>query len=184
MADTVAFDLRGVQEFQRNIKQLATGRKPGVKLRRAVRKAMRKAKRPVQKAARREAPKFSGVLRKAITSKVGQSGDTIWAIIGVRQGPFMGRLRKQKIELDAFYSHMVEGGTKPHPIPRLRKRETSRSKFMVFEVGGQVVTTSKVRHPGTRAQPFLQKAGRAGFTRAKRVFAVEFRRELRKEVEV
>ncbi len=183
MADTVTFDLRGFKEFQTNIRKLVRGRKPGPRLRSITRNAMRKAKTPVQKAAKREAPKDKGVLRLGIRSKVGASGDTIWAIIGPRRGRFSRTVKKQKTEVDAFYAHMVEGGTKAHVIPRVTKKGKG-SGLMVFNVGGEQVVTRQVRHPGMRAQPFLEKAGKAGFTRAKREFAKRFGLELEKAIKV
>ena len=183
MADTVSVDLRGFVEFQRNIRQLTRGRKAGPKLRRAVRRAMNKAKTPILKAAKRETPKDKGVLRLSLRAKVGTSGDTIWAIIGPRRGRFSRTVKKQKTEVDAFYAHMVEGGTKPHVIPRVTKKG-KRTGLMVFNAGGEKVFARKVGHPGTRAQPFLQKAGKAGFTRAKREFIKRFRFELERAVKV
>lgn len=184
MADTVTVDLRGFREFQTNLKTLARGRKPGPKLRRIVRRAMNKAKTPILKAAKREAPKDKGVLRLSLRAKVGTSGDTVWAIIGPRRGRFSRTVKKKKREVDAFYAHMVEGGTKRHRIPRTAGKDPNRKRFMRFVVGGETVVASVVSHPGTRAQPFLQKAGRAGFTRAKREFTVRFRSELEKAVRV
>ena len=47
-------------------------------------------------------------------------------------------------------------GTRPHLIrPR-------RAKALRFEAGGDVVFTKLVRHPGTRANPWLQRALRLG----------------------
>ncbi|MER7841670.1 hypothetical protein ABTY98_38745 [Streptomyces sp. NPDC096040] len=51
---------------------------------------------------------------------------------------------------------LVLDGTRPHLIrPR-------RAKFLRFEVGGDVVFTKLVRHPGTRPNPFMQRALRLG----------------------
>lgn len=50
----------------------------------------------------------------------------------------------------------VLDGTRPHLIrPR-------RAKALRFEVGGDVVFSKLVRHPGTRPNPFLQRALRLG----------------------
>ncbi|MFE0545213.1 hypothetical protein [Streptomyces sp. NPDC058891] len=47
-------------------------------------------------------------------------------------------------------------GTRPHVIrPR-------RARALRFEVGGQVVFAAYARHPGTRPNPFLQRALRLG----------------------
>lgn len=50
------------------------------------------------------------------------------------------------------YALAVHEGTKPHII-RARKR-----KALKFDVGGRTVYASSVRHPGTKAQPFLSDA--------------------------
>ncbi|MGW4825484.1 hypothetical protein ACWEP4_43080 [Streptomyces sp. NPDC004227] len=51
--------------------------------------------------------------------------------------------------------YIIEG-TRPHLIkPR-------RAKALRFEVGGQVVFSAYARHPGTRPNPFLQRALRMG----------------------
>lgn len=184
MADNITVDLRGFKEFRTNIAKIARGRKAGPKLRRAVRRAMNKAKTPILKAAKREVPKDKGVLRLSLRAKVGTSGETVWAIIGPRRGKFKRTVKKQKQDVDAFYAHMVEGGTKPHRIPRVAGKDPNRKRVMVFESGGERVVATIVRHPGMKAVPFLQRAGRAGFTRAKREFIKRFRSEIEKAVRV
>lgn len=50
------------------------------------------------------------------------------------------------------YAAMVNDGTRPHLIrPRY-------ARALRFVVGGQVVYARVVHHPGTRAQPFLDRA--------------------------
>lgn len=50
----------------------------------------------------------------------------------------------------AKYARAVEYGTGPHIIvPR-------RRKVLRFSVGGRVVYTTRVRHPGTAARPFME----------------------------
>jgi hypothetical protein len=53
---------------------------------------------------------------------------------------------------DVEYAQMVHDGTRPHVI-RPRNAQVLR-----FRVGGQVVFARVVNHPGTRAQPFLDRA--------------------------
>ena len=53
----------------------------------------------------------------------------------------------------ADYALYVHEGTRPHLIrPR-------RAKALRFEIGGRTVFAKLVRHPGTRARPFLRNAG-------------------------
>lgn len=51
------------------------------------------------------------------------------------------------------YAAAVHEGSRPHVIrPR-------RAKALRFDVGGRTVYARLVRHPGTRARPFLRNAG-------------------------
>ncbi|WP_228980121.1 hypothetical protein [Streptomyces sp. DH12] len=71
----------------------------------------------------------------------------------VEQGP--GGLQGV-ITVDHPAVRYVLDGTRPHLIrPR-------RAKALRFEVGGRVTYAKIVRHPGTRANPFLQRALRRG----------------------
>lgn len=54
---------------------------------------------------------------------------------------------------DVSYAAMVNDGTSPHVIRPRRPGGVLR-----FQVGGRVVYARVVNHPGTRAQPFLDKA--------------------------
>lgn len=68
--------------------------------------------------------------------------------VGVRSGQVYGFVVN-----DTEYAAMVHGGTKPHQIWPRRPGALLR-----FEIGGQVVFTTLVNHPGTRAQPWLREA--------------------------
>ncbi|MDH6489676.1 hypothetical protein [Streptomyces sp. SAI-127] len=58
---------------------------------------------------------------------------------------------------------LVLDGTRPHIIrPRRAKGRNNRPAALRFEVGGDVVFAKLVRHPGTRPNPFLQRALRLG----------------------
>jgi hypothetical protein len=53
---------------------------------------------------------------------------------------------------DLEYAAMVNDGTRPHIIrPR-------RARVLRFQVGGRTVYAREVHHPGTRANPFLDRA--------------------------
>ena len=47
---------------------------------------------------------------------------------------------------------MVNDGTKPHII------RPKNAKALAFKIGGRVVFAKVVHHPGTKAQPFLDRA--------------------------
>lgn len=53
---------------------------------------------------------------------------------------------------DVEYADMVHGGTKPHII-RPKTKQVLR-----FKVGGKTVFARVVKHPGTKARPFLDRA--------------------------
>lgn len=53
----------------------------------------------------------------------------------------------------ANYGGYVEFGTKPHTI-----RPKTPGGVLVFKMNGRTVYTKKVRHPGTKAQPFVRPA--------------------------
>ncbi|MFG2873289.1 HK97 gp10 family phage protein [Streptomyces sp. NPDC048338] len=53
---------------------------------------------------------------------------------------------------DVYYAPYVNDGTRPHVI-RPKTKQALR-----FKVGGRVVFARVVNHPGTRPQPFLDRA--------------------------
>jgi hypothetical protein len=53
---------------------------------------------------------------------------------------------------DVYYAPFVNDGTRPHEIrPR-------RAQALRFVIGGRVVFAKVVHHPGTRPNPFLDRA--------------------------
>jgi hypothetical protein len=72
--------------------------------------------------------------------------------IRVERRSFLGFRSRWTIGSDVEYADMVHDGTRPHIIrPR-------RAKALRFRAGGRVVFAKVVRHPGTRARPFLDRA--------------------------
>lgn len=56
------------------------------------------------------------------------------------------------VHVNADYAVYVHEGTRAHVIgPR-------RAKALRFQIGGRTVFAKLVRHPGTRARPFLRNA--------------------------
>lgn len=53
---------------------------------------------------------------------------------------------------DVFYAPYVNDGTRPHKIRPKTK------KALKFRVGGKTVFAAVVNHPGTKANPFLDRA--------------------------
>ena len=74
---------------------------------------------------------------------------------GELRGSLFGRVvNRTTVEIGATALHAVhvEYGTSPHEIRPVR------ASVLRFEVGGRVVYTKRVMHPGTRAQPFVRPA--------------------------
>lgn len=96
----------------------------------------------VARVARRLAPTRTGRLRNSIVAR--------------RARDISGRfISGYEVTATAPYSAFVHQGTRPHTIlPR-------RASVLRFNVGGAVVFTRRVNHPGTRPQPFLTDAVRA-----------------------
>ncbi len=144
--------------------------------RRVLRKAVRAGAAPQVKEAKRNAPRRTGLLKRAITNKVKQyrRGAYVLAVIGVN------RRRKDAQGRDAWYSHLLEGGARPHAIPTRRRA----GKLLRYEVGGVAVYRHRVHHPGTRATRFLERSYRAkkqeSLARFRSKFVVEVVAEAKK----
>jgi hypothetical protein len=65
----------------------------------------------------------------------------------------------------APYAAYVIKGTAPHEIRPVN------ASVLAFEVGGKLVFTPIVRHPGTKANPFLEKAAENARSKVAQVFA-------------
>ncbi|WP_235718302.1 hypothetical protein [Mycolicibacterium goodii] len=87
--------------------------------------------------------------RADVPVRTGNLGRTIG------EGPIMftgPRTVHGSIHAKADYALYVHEGTRPHVIrPR-------RAQALRFQVGGRTVFARLVRHPGTRARPFLRNA--------------------------
>lgn len=86
---------------------------------------------------RRNAPKLSGVLRRAIRSKRERGGrDDVLAAVYITKG--------KGAKADAFYWHMVEFGTptasaKPFAGPAIERARAGYQQALKSEVGRQVI---------------------------------------------
>lgn len=103
----------------------------------ASREELREASRQVVNRAKVLAPVRTGRLRSSIRA----------------EPPRIFSLRGSvKVGSDLEYAAFVNDGTRPHTI-RPRTKQVLR-----FQVGGRVVFAKVVNHPGTRANPFLDRA--------------------------
>jgi hypothetical protein len=106
------------------------------------------------------AEKLSGSLRQKLVEKL---ADIAWAnaFYGApwRTGRLAGSIVKEvgdgeaSIAALATYAVYVEKGTAPHEI-----RPVNASALRFETMGGDVVFSKLVRHPGTRPNPFLERA--------------------------
>jgi hypothetical protein len=74
------------------------------------------------------------------------------ASIRVERRSILGFRNRWTIGSDVDYAPMVHDGTRPHII------RPKNAKALRFRVNGRVVYARVVRHPGTRARPFLDRA--------------------------
>lgn len=97
--------------------------------------------RTVEYFARATAPARTGLMRASISSDRGYTrGGNLIARVGVNPG-------RDRVG----YAYFQHEGTQPHIIvPR-------RAKLLRFRVGGKVVFAKRVRHPGTRPNPYLTR---------------------------
>lgn len=87
--------------------------------------------------------------RADVPVRTGHLGQTIG------EGPitFTGpRTVHGSVHATADYALYVHEGTRPHLI------RPKRAKALRFNIGGRTVFARLVRHPGTRARPFLRNA--------------------------
>lgn len=131
-------------------------------------KGVRAAAKVLERAAKAEAPRRTGMLRKAqgVLAKKGRKGTTTsFAVQGAKKRTEKmvappGRKKAVRV-VPAFYDHLVQGGTKPHSVSkgeRLGREKQTNSKGRIF--GRQVAQTSQTGkpHPGARPNPYRKRA--------------------------
>lgn len=88
--------------------------------------------------------------RADVPVRTGNLGRSINEGLVKAEGP---RTVGGSVSATASYAAPVHEGSRPHLIrPR-------NAKALRFEIGGRTVFAKLVRHPGTRARPFLRNAG-------------------------
>jgi len=165
--------LDGQREVMKKFSHLA---KRGA--RNAVAKSVRAGADPQVKETRRNAPRETGLLKRRTTKKIKRYGQGryVLAVIGAKRGkdPVTGRN-------PAWYGHLVEGGAKPHTIPKSGKTR----KRLKFDGGGAVIVRARVNHPGMQGTRFMERAFQSkkqeSLTRFKSKFTSEVLIEARKQ---
>lgn len=101
--------------------------------------------------------KMEPVLNEATARGFGRMYSLTPVKTGELRASLFGKVvSKTKVEIGATAGHAahVEYGTRPHEIRPVR------ASVLRFEIGGRVIYTKRVQHPGTRAQPFVRPAAK------------------------
>jgi hypothetical protein len=88
--------------------------------------------------------------------KTGYLASTVYKDIGFGEA---------KVGAAASYAEAVEKGTRPHEIRPIN------GKLLAFKVAGKMIFTPIVHHPGTKANPFLERAVDEAASKVELVFA-------------
>lgn len=88
--------------------------------------------------------------------KSGYLASTVYKEVGFGEG---------KVGAAASYAEAVEKGTAPHEIRPINGR------VLAFAVAGKMVFTPIVHHPGTKANPFMERGVDAALSKVDSVFA-------------
>ncbi|MEU7010365.1 HK97 gp10 family phage protein [Streptomyces sp. NPDC046332] len=111
----------------------------------ALNRTMRAASRSEGDAAARQVVNRAKVLAPVDTGRLRAS-------IRVERRSFLGFRARWTIGSDVEYAPYVNDGTAPHII------RPKNAQALRFRVGGRIVYAKVVNHPGTRANPFLDRA--------------------------
>lgn len=135
--------ISGMKPLLKRLKQL-----PDRAQRRVLRPAVTKAATPIVKAARKLAPKGTGLSADgSARPHLGKSITKTRAKVSPRTGNVLVVLGPEKNK--APHDHLVHEGTKPHSIALTKPLQLGR----VILPAGFVI-----RHPGGKSQPFLTEA--------------------------
>ena len=88
-----------------------------------------------------ETPKRTGKLRRS----------TVFEIVGGTRAQQLEIRQGARSPEGAFYGWFVREGTGPHEI-RPRKKKALR-----FKIGGEIIFAMRVRHPGTKPNPYHKR---------------------------
>lgn len=166
---TVKFDIEILNQEQvlKNLKQLDFAAR-----RRGVTRSVNKAAAPMVKLVRvKSLPRRTGALWKSIrrtSSRLDRRTGTVKATISSRST----KSQRQR-GFDAFYAHMVVGGTKAHRIQTSNKKALS---------DGRQIFGRAVSHPGYRGRDFFEQAFRSGSRNSTTVFGRELDDQITQEI--
>jgi hypothetical protein len=106
---------------------------------------------------------LAGKCRSALSRAFRDTALDLWGNVReeapVRHGRLAGSFELEQVgDLDyrirsaVKYALAVQEGTQPHDII------PQQAKALRFEIGGQVIFAKRVRHPGTPANPYIDRA--------------------------
>lgn len=185
---TTRFELMGADALANALQAMS------VKMERKVlRQAVARAAKPIVAAASARAPVNSGLLAKSEIDKEKSYRQMAVAVIGAANRRAMAvrrrilkRWRKKHAGVQminapsriananpAQYAHLVEFGTKPHPVGKGLKSKAQRVLSRIM--GGRRLTGM---HPGTAPQPFLRPAFDANANKSLGIMQDEVRKAI------
>jgi hypothetical protein len=151
---------------------------------RAMAKAIRAGGNVFVKAAKRNAPRATGLFKRSLDQKVKsyRGGQIVVSITGQKSEVKNRRkLRKGRGGIsgrgDLVPIHFVEEDTKPHRIPK-----EGRGPITLQLPSGQRVTVQSVQHPGTRGTHPIRRAADSSEGAAATAFGEKLRIETDAEV--
>ncbi len=129
MPSAIPFTLQGDKALMRTLDRL-----PAAMQRRVVRPGVRAALSPINKAAKRKAPKETGLLKKSIGVKMKSFNRTgvIWGAVGVRKG--FRKVIDGKPRDPRRYAHLAEFGTETVPARSFMRGAFDENKGKAFGI--------------------------------------------------
>ena len=176
----IDIEIEGVQQALENIKKLDRNAR-----RRGVTRSVNKAARPMVKRARlKSLPRRTGALWRAIrrtSTRVDWQRGTVTAKVAAKS-----TRGQRKKGLDAFYAHMVAGGTRRHQISVATTSGRGRNKRNIANPkralsDGRQIFGRTVNHPGYQGRDFFRQAFGSGSRESIRVFGGSFGHEIEQE---
>lgn len=181
------YRVSGLRDLDEALKQF-----PAKLQRKYLARALRAGAKIIQQQAQANAPVKTGALRRNIVVRSApRNGAAGRVAVGIRAAKKIGSRTTSTGKVrsvfdkrgDAFYGRFVEGGTKPHMIPRLSKRDRAAARTVlgkgtasVLKIGGRFV--SVVHHPGAKSKPFLRPALESSPPRVLAAFRDELARQI------
>ncbi|MFA8019903.1 HK97-gp10 family putative phage morphogenesis protein [Bremerella cremea] len=176
MNNQVTADLTGDKELLRKFEHL--GKKAG---KRVLRKATRAGTAPLVKAAKRNAPKDSGDLKRDLTQK-----QKFYANSGTQVGIVGAKKRQDGKSRSTWILHLVEEGTTGHIIrPKNKKALFFGATDAPDSDDGEarVDLYRQVNHPGNKGTHFLRKAAEQTQDTSAARFTEKFKTEIEAEAQ-